>query len=108
MCLAFAILLIMPSVGTAGRGSEMDVTVIDRQSHNETYSYIIPSYSTTNINGTGYVTAVGNSAYSSGSATGTTVTRPGISGSYQVSGATLSLKLPDNRIVVVNCDKKIN
>jgi hypothetical protein len=33
---------------------------------------------------------------------------PALSATFQVQGATLSLLLPDSRIVVVNCDAKAN
>ena len=38
--------------------------------------------------------------------TSTTVTRPPQNYGYNVRGATLSLRLPDNRVAVVNCESK--
>jgi hypothetical protein len=87
---------------------KMDIIIIDRQNSIETYNYIVPGFSTTNLSGTTTVNTFGNSASIVGNTTSTTTRIPSFSGSYQVQGATLTLKLPDNRIVVVNCKRKIN
>lgn len=86
----------------------MEVTILDRQSHAEAYTFIIPGYSTTTTNASGSVAGSKNSAFYSESGSSTTISAPGSARSYQVVGSTLSLKLPDGRIVVVNCNQKIN
>ena len=48
----------------------------------------------------------GNSVNCSGTTRTTETSTPPTTFSYQVSGATLSLRLPDGRIAVVNCDSK--
>ena len=66
-------------VATPKSGSEekdMTVKIIDRQYHDNRYTYILPGYS------------------------------PAIAGTLLVQGATLSLLLLDGRVAVVNCESK--
>jgi hypothetical protein len=49
-----------------------------------------------------------NSVNCSGSSKSTTSSTPSQDVSYDVTGATLSLLLPDGRLAVVNCDSKLN
>jgi len=66
----------------------MEVTVIDRQDSETEYTYQPGIHS-------------GSTAVNA-----TTTAKPAKSTSFQVSGATLSLQLPDGRVAVVNCDSK--
>jgi hypothetical protein len=85
---------------------EMTVKIIDRQSHENHYTYFVPGYSTanadTNVNCFGTDATVNCTGPTL--VTGTTV--PPRSGSFDVEGATFSLRLPDGRVAVVNCESK--
>ena len=82
------------------------VKVIDRQNKETSYSYFVPgqSYASSNAN----VSCSGSSSsvncYGSEQVASTAV--PAHTIGYAVSGATLSLLLPDGRIAVVNCVSK--
>jgi hypothetical protein len=93
---------------TVYRGQKFDVEIIDRQDNSSSYTYVVPGYaisnSTTNVNCTAY----SNSANCTGFTNATGLTTPGVAGSWEVHGATLSLRLPDGRIAVVNCTSKTN
>ena len=79
------------------RAQEMNVKVIDRQESDTEYTYQpgVHSASTSRTSGD-----------SGASPNTTTTTSPTKFSSFQVSGATLSLQLPDGRVAVVNCDSK--
>jgi hypothetical protein len=78
----------------------LSVQIVNRQSGATEYVYTVPGYAASSCNASVY----GNTA--SGNCVATAI--PASSGSYSVHGATLSLLLPDGRIVVVNCDAKTN
>jgi hypothetical protein len=87
---------------TAGwaQKKKLSVQIVNRQSSATAYTYTVPGYATSNCNASVYGnTASGNCVASAA---------PASSGSYSVHGATLSLLLPDGRIVVVNCNAKPN
>lgn len=81
---------------------KMDVRIIQRQSSETNYNYVIPGFSNSNANGS--LNCYGSSCYGSAHSSGMSI--PGRVGSYSVSGATFSLALPDGRIAVVNCNSK--
>jgi hypothetical protein len=101
-----AVLVILCSAETFGQ--KMDVKVIKRQSSETGYNYVVPgqfnSSSETNLN----CDADSTDANCSGKTTtnGTISVPKEIS--YSVTGATLSLQLPDGRVVIVNCTSKEN
>ncbi len=87
-------------------GQKMNVKIIQRQNSESEYTYVVPAHfnstahtnlncrdSSTNVNCSGTTTSNGTSTESR------EIT-------YQVTGATFSLLLPDDRIVVVNCESK--
>ena len=84
----------------------VDVKIIDRQNHDKIYTYVVPGYSTSNTNTD--VNCYGNvsNINCSGTTRTTHMSTPSVSASYEVSGATFSLQLPDGRVAVVNCDSK--
>jgi hypothetical protein len=90
----------------AARGKSLDVQIIDRQSSDTNYAYVVPGYSNstsnTNVNCFGSV----NNVNCSGSTRTTGSAEPARQVSYQVRGATFSLQLPDGRVAVVNCESK--
>jgi hypothetical protein len=75
------------------KAQQMEVKVIDRQESETKYTYQPGVHSTATSN-------IDNSA-----TTAATVNPTNVS-SFEVSGATLSLRLPDGRVAVVNCDSK--
>lgn len=89
-------------------GQKTEVTVIDRQDSALRYAYALPGSSTTNTGADIGCVGVANTVNCSGSARSTTSTMPPRTISYDVIGATLSLKLPDGRIAIVNCNGKLN
>src|ERR1035437_10634099 len=78
----------------------LSVQIVNRKSSTYQYGYVVPGYASSNCN----VYSYGNSASSNCSVSG----MPALSASFQVQGETLSLLLPDSRIVVVNCAPKPN
>lgn len=94
-----------PTTASAQK-TTMDVLVIDRQSSETEYSYTLPQVSTTEGVARARCSDGGFSTNCTASGTSTTVTRQSQQYGYAVKGATLALKLPDNRIAVVNCVSK--
>lgn len=89
-------------------GQKYNVKIIDRQDSSNSYSYVVPGYSTSSTTGSANCTAYSNSANCSGTSNTNGVSTPGFVGSYQVRGATFALELPDGRVAVVNCEGKVN
>jgi hypothetical protein len=94
------------SCTAAFAGQKFAVKIIDRQNSQTSYSYIAPGHSdevsNTNVNCYGGATNVN----CSGSTTTSGFNTPPRRVSYDVTGATFSLQLPDGRIAVVNCESK--
>lgn len=95
-------LLSLLFVATIAQGApkKLQVSIVNRQSSDTQYAYAVPGYSSTNCSAVAYAGTATGSCYGSSS--------PGMVGSYHVTGATLSLLLPDGRIVVANCNSKLN
>lgn len=107
--LTLIITLFLSAVSVQAFGKQlMDVVVVDRQDNASTYTYSVPGYSSSSSTLTANCTAFDSFGNCIGQANTTTFSSPGYTGSYQVRGATLTLKLPDNRMVVVNCASKVN
>ena len=96
------------AVFNAGAGELLNVTVIDRQDNSSSYTYSVPGYSNSHTTADANCAAYGNMANCRGSSSTSTFSNPGFVGSYEVQGATLTLRLPDQRLVVVNCSSKVN
>ena len=94
---ALLLLFSLPSLA-----QRMKVRIIQRNSSETTYNYVVPGFS--NSNASGSLNCYGGNC--SGSARSSGFSTPGYAGSYAVSGATFSLALPDGRVAVVNCDSK--
>ncbi len=90
----------------AASGQTMKVKIIHRQNSETEYRYVVPgeyeSLSNTNTNCNADLTDV--------HCLGTTTTTGTVSSptevSFTLTGATLSLQLPDGRVAVVNCEMK--
>jgi len=93
------------TAAAAGAPPKVTVRIVDRKNLATTYTYVVPGRidvegnSTASCSGS-YVTTCSGTA----SATGTET--PPVQSSFTVSGATLTLQVPDGRIVVVNCASK--
>lgn len=87
---------------------KLAVKIIDRENNSGSYTYVVRGYSNSTSNTNVNCTGNPNVANCSGSTTTNGSSTPGFVGSYQVTGATLSLQLPDGRVAVVNCESKLN
>lgn len=89
-------------------GQTMSVKIIKRQSSETEYSYAVPGHFESSSDADLNCRMSDTTANCSGSTTtnGTYTSPREIS--YQVTGATLSLLLPDGRIAVVNCVSKFH
>lgn len=101
-----AVLLVGATVASAAKPKKTTLTVkiIKRQYSDSSYSYEVPGHaeSTSDV----ALNCNDDATKCSGSgSTNTEYTAPKTV-SYTLTGATLSLKLPDGRIAVVNCDSK--
>jgi hypothetical protein len=105
---ALALLVVAAAGSTAYASQTYDVTIIDRQNNAASYTYVVPGFSSATTTATANCYGSANSANCSGASTTTGTSTPGFAGSYQVTGATLSLQLRDGRVAVVNCASKAN
>jgi hypothetical protein len=100
MVMLVAVVIVCFAPVSRAQKKKMSVQIVNRQSSETDYTYTVPGYATSSCNASVYGnTASGNCIASAA---------PASSGSYSVHGATLSLLLPDGRIVVVNCNAKPN
>ncbi len=79
---------------------KLSVHIVGSQTTSGTGTYTVPGYASANCNLYDY----GTSAYANCFGAST----PARTFTYTIQGATLSLLLPDERIVVVTCEKKTN
>jgi hypothetical protein len=103
-----ALLMVLILSSSMNAAQKLDVNIIDRQNNSGSYIYVVPGYSNSSSNTNVNCTAITNNVNCISLTTTTDVNTPGLVGSYQVTGATLSLQLPDGRIAVVNCESKLN
>jgi hypothetical protein len=83
---------------------KFDAKVIDRQFHNRQYTYSVPGHSSSTA--TAECTPIGDNVSCTGTSQGTYY--PPEQGQFSVTGATISLLLPDGKIAVLNCDTGID
>jgi hypothetical protein len=99
---------LLPSI--ALQAQKLSVKIIDRQTSETSYTFQVPGYanSTSNGNANCNANSYGNSTDVNCTGSGTTTTRftAPQSVSFNVTGATFALLLPDGRIAVVNCRSK--
>jgi len=107
----FRILVIaLFAIVSYAQAQHMTVKIIDKRTSETNYSYQIPGHSTSSTYGNAncHANSYGNTttANCSGSSnTNTLITAPR-DVSFNVTGATFALLLPDGRIAVVNCVSK--
>jgi len=87
---------------------KFDVKIVNRQTSESEYAYVVAGSSQTNTTANAACNGSVNGAICSGTAKSTTSTIPSQVRSYSVTGATLTLQLPDGRLAVVNCASKLN
>ncbi len=104
MKLVIAALLVVCSASAMAQ--KLSVTIVNRQDNETDYSYVVAGYSSAQSNANINCNSIGNSVNCNGSGTTSGYTTPAQEVSFHVSGATLSLLLPDGRVAVVNCKSK--
>ena len=101
-----AILAIVLASATSASAQKFNVTIIDRHEDETDYTYVAPGHpnsdAKTNLN----CNPAANNAICNGSIEAPGTITPEHKVSYHVRGTTLSLKLPDGRVAVVNCEGK--
>lgn len=102
----FIAVLLFPICASLAFGQKMDVKIIQRQSAETTYDYVVAGYSSSSSHANANCNAYGNTANCSGSSTANVYTIPPREVSFNVMGATYSLLLPDGRVAIVNCVSK--
>jgi len=90
----------------ASAAERLRVKIIDRQVSDTSYGYIVPGSLTAQSNSSSSCFGSASSVNCGGAVTTTGSVMPPRQVAYQVRGATFALKLPDGRIVVVNCESK--
>ena len=85
---------------------KLNVKIINRQDNQTDYSYAVPGYSSSQSNANADCTSIGDTVNCNGTGTTNGYSTPAQDVSFQVTGATLSLLLPDDRVAVVNCKSK--
>jgi len=85
---------------------KMNVKIIQRQNNETGFSVFVPSYSSSTSNTNVNCYAGSTDVNCSGRTTTDGYRTPARTVSYSVTGATLSLLLPDGRVAVVNCVSK--
>ena len=104
--IGIAVIAFLASCASTVYAQKLDVKVINRQNSDTGYSAVIPGHSNsssnTNVNCYGGSTNVNCSGTTQTNGYSTSPRQV----SYSVSGATLSLLLPDGRVAVVNCVSK--
>jgi hypothetical protein len=104
--LAFTIVLMCAGRAVAADKLKSDVKILNRQDNETDYTYVVPGYSTLNSNTNVGCVGVANSVNCNGSTNATSLSMPAQQISYRVRGATFTLRLPDGRMAVVNCESK--
>ena len=85
---------------------KVNVKIVDRQTSDTNYSYVVPGHLFGQSNSNANCFGFGNSVNCSGSTTASSSIIPPRPVSYDVRGATFTLQLPDQRLIVVNCESK--
>jgi len=103
------------AAASKGERIVLNAVIVDRKTSETSYTYISPARatsttsSTTNCGGTAttFIPQITNIDINcNGSASTNTTIQPSAQYGYDVTGATFTLRLPDGRHVIVNCDDK--
>lgn len=106
LSLASAMVLAIVLFSPLSASQTLQVTIVDRQINDTNYSYVVPGSVWTQSSATANCFGGASGANCSGSSTATGTVIPPRQVSFSVRGATFSLRLPDGRIAVVNCESK--
>jgi hypothetical protein len=98
--------LVMGCLSSTGVAQKLAVKVINRQDSDTNYHSFVPGHSQTNSNESASCNGDYNSVNCSGTSHSNTTSTAPHEVSYNVTGATLGLLLPDGRIAIVNCTSK--
>lgn len=101
-----ASLLLLPFCVTVAFSQKMGVKIVNRQSGDTDYSYVVPGRTFSSSTGNANCYAGSSNVNCSGITRTSGYTTAPHPVSYSVTGATLSLLLPDGRMAVVNCVSK--
>ena len=101
-----AILLLLLTCATLAVAQKMEVKILNRQSRDTDYSYVVPGRTFSSSAGNTNCYAGSSNVNCSGTTTTSSYTTAPQAVSYSVTGATFSLLLPDGRLAVVNCVSK--
>lgn len=101
----FALCIVCSTV-MAAQTVTLPVTVVARQNYQSHYSYVVPAYYYSNVNGSYGCYGNDYGVYCSGGERGWGYATGSHEIAYNVTGATFTLLFPDGRMVVVNCASK--
>jgi hypothetical protein len=104
-CRLASVFLLVASIRA---GQKFEVKIVNRQTGETGYSYVVPGSARTNGDVNVNCNGTTNTVNCSGTSTSTTTSVPAQEISYSVTGATFTLQLPDGRLAVVNCESKFN
>jgi hypothetical protein len=98
--------LVVLACSVSALAQKFDVKIIDRRDNETDYTYVVPGHF--NCETSSYANCNGdeNAVNCNGSATSSGFSMPAHQVSYHVRGATFSLRLPDGRVAIVNCESK--
>lgn len=99
MLIVVALLLALP---VEGKKLKVPVRVVEQRESGREFVVSYPGYQSANCTGS----ALGSEAYAAGQVNCYGMSVPGGRSSYTVRGYALTLLLPDERMVVVTCQKK--
>jgi hypothetical protein len=102
-CLVAAVVAFVAAPAFAQR---LAVKIIARQNNETDYTYVVGGYSNSTSNTIVNCDTNPGNVNCNGSTSSTGFSLPAQQVSYHVRGATFSLRLPDGRVVIVNCESK--
>ena len=101
-----ALAIVCCAVAAIDASQKLDVLIVDRQTSDTNYSYVVPGNLFAQSSASANCYGVAYSVNCSAATTTTGSVTPPRPVSYDVRGATFTLRLPDGRLVVVNCESK--
>jgi hypothetical protein len=104
MKLEIAALILVCSASSLAQ--HLDVKIVDRRDNETDYTYVVPSYFSSESNSSANCSGGDSYVNCNGTTTTNGFGTPAHQVSYHVRGATFTLLLPDGRGVIVNCESK--
>lgn len=103
---SFGLVFCLFGIATVTEAQKLNVVIVDRQTSDQNYSYVVPGHLLLRSTSSASVFGTGNPATGTATSTTTGSAMPPVQVSYDVRGATFTLRLPDGRLVIVNCESK--